>query len=154
MNKHTQKLRVIAENRRARYDYQLSNKLEAGIVLHGWEMRSLRAGRANIQHAYILPKAGECWLLGARIDPIDSTVAYSNPDPERTRKLLLHHREIARLLATTSRRGLSCLPLRLYWKGPLVKCEIAIGRGRSKYDKRQHLRDREWRRSKCDIMKG
>lgn len=137
---------AIAVNRRASFDYELAERFEAGVQLQGWEVKALRQGRAAIADAYVLFRGGEVWLFGARIEPLPTVSTHIEPEPDRTRKLLLSRREISRIGGEVSAKGYTCLPLRLYWKGSLVKCEIALARGKKLHDKRQAEREREWKR--------
>lgn len=140
------KANSIAVNRRASFDYELGERFEAGLSLLGWEVKSLRESKGNIADAYVIPKDGEMWLLGGHIEPLPATSTHATPEPDRTRKLLLSKREIAHIGEEVNTKGNTCVPLRLYWKGPLVKCEIALARGKKQYDKRQTEREREWKR--------
>ena len=146
--------RVIARNRRAARDYALEERFEAGLVLEGWEVKSLRAGNAQILDSYVLLKDGEAWLFGARIPPLASASSHVSPDPARSRKLLLHARELARVFAATQARGYACIATALYWKNNRVKCEIALGKGRKRHDKRAAVKDREWARQKERLLKN
>lgn len=135
----------VASNRRARYKYEILERFEAGIELQGSEVKSLRQGKAQIAEAYAAVDGGEVWLRGAYIPPYEPA-ATENHDPERPRKLLLHRREIDRLLGKTQQRGLTLVPLRIYFKGPRAKLELALARGKEQRDRRRDLRDREQRR--------
>lgn len=146
--------RVIARNRRAAHDYALEERFEAGLVLEGWEVKSLRSGKAQILDGYVLLKGGEAYLFGARISPLASASTHVSPDPTRTRKLLLHARELARVFTATQARGYACIATALYWKNNRVKCEIALGRGRKRHDKRAALKDREWSRQRERLLKS
>lgn len=138
-------IRPLARNRRARRDYELLETLEAGIVLTGTEVKSARAGRVQLKDSYVEVRDGEAWLIGAHISPYDHGNR-ENHDPERTRKLLLHRREINRLLGATTRRGLTIIPLSVYLKDNHVKLELAVAQGRKLYDKREAKRRREQER--------
>ena len=144
---------TIAQNRKARHDYFIVERFEAGIVLQGWEVKSLREGRANISDAYVIVKDGELFLLGSIITPLSMACAYVVCDPQRTRKLLLHEKEIARLIGSVKRKGHTIVPLALYWKGRHIKCEIALVEGKKEYDKRESLKQDDWQREKARIMK-
>ena len=146
--------RFIARNRRARHDYALEERFEAGLVLEGWEVKSLRAGNAQLLDSYVLLKDGEAFLFGARIAPLASASSHVSPDPARTRKLLLHARELARIFTATQARGYACIATALYWKNNRVKCEIALGKGRKRHDKRAALKDRDWARQKERLLKN
>jgi SsrA-binding protein len=137
--------RAIATNRRARYEYEILETLEAGLVLRGTEVKSLRAGLVNFKDSYATVRSGEVWLLGCHISPY-SHGTDANHDPDRDRKLLLHGREITRLARKIAERGLTLIPLRLYFKGGRAKLEVGVARGRKLHDKRSAIREREVRR--------
>lgn len=144
--------KLIASNKKALHDYFILQKMEAGLVLTGTELKSLRGGKAQLKDAYVIFKNGEAYLFGAHIS------AYThgnlqNHDPERTRKLLLHRREIEKLFSQTTEKGLSVVPLRLYFKGSRVKAEIAVVKGKKQYDKRDTERARELDREAASAMK-
>jgi len=141
----TQERRLIAQNRRARHDYEILDTIEAGIVLVGPEVKSLREGRANLSDAYATVRDGELWLVGAHISPY-AQAARDNPDPKRDRKLLLHRAEIARLAGRVAERGLTLVPLSLYFKNGRAKVELALARGKRTIDKRESIRRREQER--------
>lgn len=145
--------RVIAVNRRARHDYFIEDRFEAGLALQGWEVRSLRSGRAQIAEAYVVVRGGEIWLLGARIQPLPSASTHVVPDPDRTRKLLLHRREIDRLIGAVERKGYTLVPLRLYWKHGRAKLEIGLALGKRKHDKRETEKERDWQRQKQRLLR-
>jgi len=144
---------VIARNKRASFDYQLLETFEAGVVLSGWEVKSLRMGKADLGDSYVLVKGGEAWLLGSQIVPLDTASTHFVTDPTRTRKLLLHKKELARILAATAQKGLTCVCTQLYWKGHLVKARIALAQGKKDYDKRDTEKDRDWSRQKQRIVR-
>jgi SsrA-binding protein len=144
--------RLIASNKKAYHDYFIVQKFEAGIVLTGTEMKSLRAGKANLKDAYVLLKGDEAYLFGAHISPYTHG-NLQNHDPERTRKLLLHRKELSKLYSETAEKGLTVVPLRLYFKGSKVKAEIAVVRGKKQYDKRDTERTRELDREAAQAMK-
>jgi SsrA-binding protein len=144
---------TIALNKRARFDYELGEKFEAGLVLEGWEVKAIRAGNVQLTDSYVLLRNGEAWLLGANIVPLTSASTHVVADPQRTRKLLLHAKELARIFAATSQKGLTCVATAIYWKGNRVKCEIALGKGKKSHDKRTTTRDRDWERQKERLMK-
>jgi len=137
--------KTISSNRQARYEYELMDRFEAGIVLTGSEIKSIRAGRVNLREAYVRVEHGEAWLVGAHISPYEQA-GYTLQEPDRTRKLLLHNDEIVTLRVQTQTKGLTIVPLRLYLKGRRAKVEIAIGRGKKLYDKRATLAERDARR--------
>ena len=137
--------KVIATNRKAYHDYEILETYEAGIVLRGTEVKSLRESQVNFKDCYAAVDNGEAWLIGCYISPYHHGTD-ANHDPERRRKLLLHRREISRLLGKTAERGLTLVPLRLYFKSGRAKLEIGLGRGKKLHDKRSALRERETRR--------
>jgi SsrA-binding protein len=145
--------RDIAVNRKARHDYHLEEKFEAGLVLEGWEVKSLRAGKCNLTEAYIMLKDGEAWLFGCRIEALGTASTHINPDPVRNRKLLLHRRELGRLFAGVQREGFTCVPLSLYWDRGRAKLEVALAKGKQKFDKRATEKDRDWKRQKQRVMR-
>jgi SsrA-binding protein len=136
---------VVATNRKARHDYEIVETIEAGVVLKGSEVKSLRAGLANLKDSYVQFKAGEAWLVGCHISPYSFSRGGGH-DPDRDRKLLLHRREIDRVSARVNERGLSLIPLRIYFKDGIAKLELGLGRGRARYDKRRAIREKEQRR--------
>ena len=155
MNKKTSKSSssTIALNKRAQHDYNLEQRFEAGLALQGWEVKSIRAGKAQLVDSYVLLRDGEAWLIGANITPLASASTHVVADPQRTRKLLLHAKEIAQLFSATQQKGYSCVATALYWKGNKVKCEIALGKGKKQHDKRASDRDRDWQRQKQRLLK-
>ena len=145
--------RTIADNRKARHDYFIEEDLEAGLSLEGWEVKSLREKKIQLVDSYVLLKNGEAFLLGANITPLATAASHFVTDPTRTRKLLLNRRELNKLETAVNQKGHSCIPTALYWKGHLVKCEIALARGKDKHDKRETQKDRDWSRQKQRIMR-
>ena len=145
---------TIALNKKARHDYFIEDRYEAGIALQGWEVKSLRAGHAQLSESYILIKDGEGWLLGAHITPLTSASTHIQADPTRTRKLLLHRRELDKLFGAVERRGYALVPLALYWKGGNAKLEIALARGKQRHDKRASEKNRDWQREKERLLRG
>ena len=143
---------TIAQNKRARHDYFIEEKFEAGLSLQGWEVKSLRAGRMSLTESYITFKNGEAFLFGSQIQPLLSASTHVVPEATRTRKLLLNRKEIAKLLGAVNQKGYSCVPLVCYWKGPLVKLEIALVKGKQLHDKRATEKDRDWQRDKARLM--
>ena len=144
---------TIALNKRARHDYFLEERLEAGLVLEGWEVKSLRAGKGRITEAYVLMKDGEAFLLGGHIQPLDSASTHVHVDPTRTRKLLLHERELSHLIGATEQKGYTIIPLAMYWKRGKAKLEIALAKGKAKYDKRQSKKEQDWNRRKGQLLR-
>jgi SsrA-binding protein len=143
----------IALNKRARHEYFIEENLEAGMSLQGWEVKSLRAGKAQITEGYVLVKNGEAWLIGAHIAPLKTTSTHVVADPTRTRKLLLHRREIDRLLGAVERKGHTIVPLKLYWQRGKVKLEIGLAKGKQSHDKRATEKDRDWQRQKQRLLR-
>nr|VFK31537.1 MAG: SsrA-binding protein [Candidatus Kentron sp. MB]VFK33194.1 MAG: SsrA-binding protein [Candidatus Kentron sp. MB]VFK76043.1 MAG: SsrA-binding protein [Candidatus Kentron sp. MB] len=144
---------TIALNKKVRYDYFIEERLEAGIALEGWEVKSLRAGRIQLKESYVLLKGNEVWLFGAHLSPLASASTHVNADPLRTRKLLLHRKEISRLIGIVERRGYTLVPTAMYWKQGRAKLEIGTARGKKQFDKRATEKDRDWAREKQRILK-
>lgn len=144
---------TIALNKRARFDYHIEETFEAGLALTGWEVKSLREGKVQITDTYVLMKNGEAWLIGANITPLSTVSTHFVPDPTRTRKLLLNKKELAKILAATQQKGMTCVCTALYWKGHLVKAKIGLARGKQSHDKRQTERERDWSRQKQRIVR-
>ena len=145
--------KTIALNKRASHDYMLEERFEAGLVLEGWEVKAIRSGKAQLVDSYVLLRDGEAWLLGANITPLTSASTHIVAQPQRTRKLLLHARELARIFAATQRKGFTCVATAMYWKGNKVKCEVALGKGKKLYDKRASERDKDWNRQKERLLR-
>ncbi|HSR63347.1 MAG TPA: SsrA-binding protein SmpB [Gammaproteobacteria bacterium] len=145
--------KIIALNKKAKHDFFIDERLEAGLVLEGWEVRSLRAGKAQIRDAYILLKDGEAYLFGALITPLPTASTHINPDPKRTRKILLHRKEINRLIGEVERKGHAVIATALYWKNGRAKLEIGIARGKKAHDKRATIKERDWNREQQRILK-
>ncbi|MCP1727007.1 SsrA-binding protein [Natronospira proteinivora] len=145
---------TIALNRKARHDFGIEEDMEAGLVLEGWEVKSLRAGRASLQEAYCIIRNGEAWLLGANFTPAPGTSTHVNPDPRRTRKLLLHARELSRLIGLVDQRGYTLIPLAMYWKRGRAKLKVGVAKGKKKQDKRADQKKKDWDRQKARIMKS
>lgn len=144
---------TIAVNRKAQHEYFIEDRFEAGLVLEGWEVKSLRAGRVQLDQGYILLKGAEAWLFGALITPLQTVSTHINPDPTRTRKLLLHLRELNKLIGSVERKGYTLVPLSLYWKNNRVKIEIGLAKGKKQHDKRAAEKERDWQRQKQRIFK-
>ena len=145
---------TIALNKKARHDYFIEDRFEAGLVLQGWEVKSLREGRAQLTESYIVIKNNEAWLFGFHVSPLLSASTHVTPDPTRTRKLLLHRRELDRLIGAVERKGYTLVPLALYWKKGRAKLEVALARGKHSHDKRAADKDREWSLSKQRLLRG
>ncbi|MFE8070709.1 SsrA-binding protein SmpB [Marinobacteraceae bacterium S3BR75-40.1] len=144
---------TIALNKKARHDYHIEEKFEAGLVLEGWEVKALRAGKCQLTDAYVLLKDGEAFLLGFHITPLSTVSTHIVADSTRTRKLLLHRKELARLIGKVNQTGHTCIPLALYWKRNRVKCEIALAKGKKQFDKRATEKERDWNRQKQRVMR-
>lgn len=144
---------TIALNKKARHDFQLEDRFEAGIALEGWEVKSLRAGRIQLRDSYVLIKDGEAWLLGALITPLPTASTHIQPDQTRTRKLLLHRHELGRLIGAVERKGYTVVPTAMYWKKGRAKLEIALAKGKQTHDKRATEKERDWQREKQRILK-
>ncbi len=145
---------TIAQNKRARFDYHLLDTYEAGVSLAGWEVKALRAGRVQLTDSYVLMKDGEAFLLGAQITPLETASTHFVTDPTRTRKLLMHRQELARINAGISQKGQTCVCTALYWKGHLVKAKVALAEGKKQHDKRDTEKDRDWQRQKARIVRA
>jgi SsrA-binding protein len=146
--------RTIALNKRARHEFHIDERIEAGIALMGWEVKSLRDGKAQIAEAYAIVKDGEIFLFGAQFTPLLSASTHVVPEARRTRKLLLHREEIDRLIGQVERKGYTLVPLAMYWKGNNAKLEIGLARGKQEHDKRDTEKDRDWQRDKQRIMRA
>jgi SsrA-binding protein len=144
---------TIALNRQARHDYFIEERLEAGLVLEGWEVKSLRAGRVQLKESYVLLRDGEAYLFGTHLSPLPAASTHVKPDPTRSRKLLLHARELSRLIGAVERKGYTLVPLALYWKRGRAKLEIGLAKGKKQHDKRAVERERDWAREKQRLLK-
>ncbi len=144
---------TIALNRKARFEYTLEDRLEAGLALEGWEVKSLRAGKVQMVDSYVLLKNAEAYLFGALITPLSTASTHIHPEPNRTRKLLLHRDEIDKLVGAVERKGYSLIPTAMYWRKGRAKLEIALAKGKKEHDKRAALKDRDWQRDRQRILK-
>jgi SsrA-binding protein len=144
---------TIAQNRLARHDYFIEDDIEVGIVLEGWEVKSLRAGNLQLKESYVMVKDGEMWLIGAHISPLSSTSTHVKADPRRTRKLLAHSSEIHRLVGLVERKGYTLVALSAYWKRGRAKLKIGIAKGKKSHDKRASIKERDWKRDQARILK-
>ncbi len=144
---------TIARNKKARHDYHIDERFEAGIALEGWEVKALRAGKGQITESYVIFKNSEAWLLGAQISPLQTTSTHVLADPTRTRKLLLKRRELNKLIEATQQKGLTCICLAMFWKSHLVKIEIALAKGKASHDKREDEKSRDWGREKQRLLR-
>lgn len=145
---------AIVLNRKARFDYFIEQEFEAGVALEGWEVKSLRAGRAQLKESYVTILHGELFLIGAHFSPLGSASTHVSPDPTRSRKLLLHKKEISNLIGASERAGYTIVPLSLYWKHGRVKAKIALAKGKKQHDKRHTIKQREWERDKHRLLKS
>jgi len=143
----------IAQNKRARHEYHLEQRFEAGLALQGWELKAIRAGRANIGESYAVVRDGELFLFGAQITPLISASSHVIADAHRTRKLLLHRNEIDTLIGRVQRDGYTLVPTALYWKGNKVKAELALAKGKQAHDKREASKERDWAREKQRVLR-
>ncbi len=146
--------RLIAENRKARFDYFIEDRYEAGLALQGWEVKSMRAGKAQLTEAYVYLRNGEAFLFGAHISPLPTASTHLTPDPVRTRKLLLHRSELQHLIGSVERRGYTLVPLELYWKDGRAKIQVGLAKGKKQHDKRATEKDRDWQRQKARVLRG
>ena len=146
--------KVISTNRKAFHDYAILETYEAGLVLEGWEVKALRAGRGQIKEGYVIIRDGELFLIGAHISPLPEASTHIHPDPVRTRKLLLHSEEISKLIGKVEQKGHTLVPLNFHYKGGRVKCEIGLAKGKKLHDKRETEKKRDWEREKAQIMRG
>ena len=144
---------TIVVNKKARHDYFIIDRLEAGLVLEGWEVKSLREKHIHLKESYVLIKNMQAWLFGAHINPLPAASTHKTIDPTRTRKLLLHKDEIAKLVGAVERKGFTIVPLTMYWKKGMAKLEIAIAKGKQKHDRRASIRERDWKRDRQRLLK-
>ncbi len=145
---------TIGQNKKARFDFQLEDEFEAGLILEGWEVKSLRAGRLQLQDGYVFIKQGEAYLSNALITPLPTVSTHITPEPKRIRKLLMHRREIDRLIGAIERQGYTIVPLSMYWKNNRVKLKIALAKGKQLHDKRQSEKDKDWKRDQARVMRN
>lgn len=143
----------IAENKKAFHDYFVEERFEAGLVLEGWEVKSIRAGHVQLKESYVIVKSGEVWLLGCHISPLPTASTHVKPDPVRTRKLLLHQREIAKLIGKVERAGYALVPLNLHFSKGRIKLEFGLAKGKKQYDKRETEKAKDWTREKARLMR-
>jgi SsrA-binding protein len=145
---------VIAVNRKARHDYFIEDTFEAGLVLEGWEVKSLRAGNVQLPESYVYIREGEAWLFGAHFSPLNTASSHVKADPTRRRKLLLHRQELDRLIGAVERKGYALVPLDLHWHKGRAKLNIGMAKGKKQHDKRAADKDRDWKRQKERILKN
>jgi len=143
----------IVQNRKASHDYFIEQRFEAGIALEGWEVKAIRAGRAQLKEAYVIVSNGELFLIGSHISPLLAASTHVIPDPVRTRKLLLHAREISELIGSVERSGYTLVPLNLHYKGGRIKLEVGLAKGKKQHDKREAKKEQEWQREKGRLLK-
>ena len=144
---------LIAENRKARFDYFIEDRYEAGLALEGWEVKAMRAGRAQLKEAYVYLRSGEAFLIGAHISPLPAASTHVTADPVRTRKLLMHRSELQHLIGSVERRGYTLVPLELYWKKGRAKIRVGLAKGKKQHDKRATEKDRDWQRDKARLLR-
>lgn len=144
---------TIALNKKGKHDYFIEDRYEAGIALEGWEVKSLRAGRVQLRDSYVIIKGGEAYLFGALITPLPTASTHITPDPQRTRKLLLHRQELSRLIGAVERKGYTLIVTALYWKKGRAKAEIALAKGKQEHDKRATIKERDWQREQRRLLK-
>ena len=145
--------RLIAENRRARFDYFIEDRFEAGLQLQGWEVKSMRMGKAQLTEAYVFVRNGEAFLTGAHVSPLKTTSTHVVAEPTRTRKLLLNKRELDQLIGAVERKGYTIVPLDLHWKDGRAKLEMGLAKGKKQHDKRATEKDRDWVRDKARLLR-
>ncbi len=144
---------AIAENRRARFDYAIEERFEAGLVLQGWEVKAVRAGQVQLTDGYVVIKGGELYMIGCRINALRTASTHVVPEADRTKKLLMHKAEIRRLIGKVEQKGFTLVPLNLHYKGGRVKAEIALAKGKAQHDKRNTEKQRDWEREKGRLMR-
>jgi len=144
----------IVQNRKAFHDYFIEERYEAGLALQGWEVKAIRAGRAQLADAYVIIQGGELWLIGGNITPLATVSTHFVPDPGRTRKLLLRAEEIRRLIGKVQQRGYALVPLDLHFRKGRIKLEVGLARGKLKHDKRAAERDRQWQRDRQKLLRS
>jgi SsrA-binding protein len=145
---------TIAVNRKARHEFFIEDKFEAGLVLEGWEVKSLRDGKVQLNESYVHVRNGEAWLANALITALKTASTHIKPEPQRDRKLLLHRTELHKLIGAVERKGYTLIPLNMYWKKGMAKIEIALAKGKQLHDKRATEKDRDWNRDKARILKA
>jgi SsrA-binding protein len=153
MSDRDDKIKIISDNRQARFLYEILETYEAGIELVGTEVKSIRAGKVNLRDGYALMRNGEAWLINVHISPYEASGQYFNHDPRRSRKLLLHRKEISRLIGQVEQKGLTLVPLKMYFQGSWVKVSIGLGRGKKLHDKRETIKRRQDEREMARMLK-
>jgi SsrA-binding protein len=144
----------IAQNKKARFDFFIEDRLEAGLALQGWEVKSMRAGKAQLTDSFVIFRDGEAWLLGSHVTPLNTVSTHVVADPKRTRKLLMNRREIDRLIGLVERKGYTLIALELYWSKNRVKVAVGLAKGKKQHDKRDTEKDRDWKRDKARALKA
>ncbi|HYP69021.1 MAG TPA: SsrA-binding protein SmpB [Thiobacillaceae bacterium] len=145
---------TIADNKKAFHDYFIEERFEAGVVLEGWEVKAIRAGRVQLKESYVVVKNAEIFLIGCHISPLPTASTHIHPDPTRTRKLLLHNHEISKLIGKTERAGYTLVPVNLHYAKGRIKLEIGLAKGKKQHDKRAAEKEREWAREKARLMRA
>ena len=145
---------TIAQNKKARFDYFIEDRFESGLALQGWEVKSMRAGKAQLTESYVIFRDGEAWLLGSHITPLNTASTHIQPDPTRTRKLLMHRKELDRLVGLVERKGYTLVALELYWSKGRAKLAVGLAKGKKQHDKRATEKDRDWERDKARVLKA
>jgi len=153
-NKTSNSSSTIALNKKARHDYFIEDRFEAGLALQGWEVKSLRAGRIQLSDAYVFVKEGEAYVSNIQITPLPTASTHIHPEPTRVRKLLLHREEISKLIGAVERKGYTLVPLAMYWKAGRAKLDVGLAKGKQKHDKRASEKEREWQRDKQRLLKA
>jgi SsrA-binding protein len=144
----------IAQNKKARFDFFIEDRLEAGLALQGWEVKSMRAGKVQLTDSFVIFRDGEAWLLGSHVTPLNTVSTHVVADPKRTRKLLMNRREIDRLIGLVERKGYTLIALELYWSKNRVKVAVGLAKGKKQHDKRDTEKDRDWKRDKARALKA
>ena len=144
----------IAQNKKARFDYFIEDRIEAGLALQGWEVKSMRAGKAQLTDSFVIFRDGEAWLLGSHVSPLNTVSTHVVAEPKRTRKLLMNRREIDRLIGLVERKGYTLIALELYWSKNRVKVAVGLAKGKKQHDKRDTEKDRDWKRDKARALKA
>ena len=144
----------IAQNKKARFDYFIEDRIEAGLALQGWEVKSMRAGKAQLTDSFVIFRDGEAWLLGSHVTPLNTVSTHVVAEPKRTRKLLMNRREIDRLIGLVERKGYTLIALELYWSKNRVKVAVGLAKGKKQHDKRDTEKDRDWQRDKSRALKA
>ncbi|MBX6317538.1 SsrA-binding protein SmpB [Pigmentiphaga sp.] len=143
----------IIENRKAFHDYFIDERFEAGLVLEGWEVKAIRAGRVQLKESYVIVRDAELYIIGMHVSPLETASTHVKADPTRTRKLLLRAEEIRKLIGKVEQRGFALVPLNLHYKNSRIKLEFGLARGKKQYDKRDSERERDWQRERAQILK-